>query len=194
MKMTFSEYERLVGASSSLQPKILPVATTSEPAPWSPHIPQFVPSSIASPKRSKKVRSKEQRMDATVRSKLEEMFALHLRLYLVPEPRREYRFHPTRKWAFDFAWERQKVAVEIEGGIYSGGRHTRGSGFTRDCDKYNAAQIAGWIVLRFVDEHLKDGTAIQYTREALGLGDYARAQITKQGTSSEKPTNGRVVA
>jgi len=60
----------------------------------------------------------------------------------------EHRFHPTRLWRFDFAHITTKTAYEIEGGVYSGGRHTRGKGFTEDCIKYSEAQILGWTVYR----------------------------------------------
>lgn len=73
-----------------------------------------------------------------------------------PQPVREYRFHPTRKWRFDFAWVRERVAVEIEGGAWSQGRHTRGAGFSEDCAKYNAATCADWRVLRFTGDMLRD--------------------------------------
>jgi hypothetical protein len=43
-----------------------------------------------------------------------------------------------------------RVAVEVEGGAFSGGRHTRGMGFVADCEKYNVAALDGWLVLRFV--------------------------------------------
>jgi len=79
-----------------------------------------------------------------------------------PQPVREYRFHPTRKWRFDFAWPRVVcgvreaggVAVEIEGGSWSQGRHTRGAGYAGDCAKYNAAVMSGWRVLRFTSDML----------------------------------------
>lgn len=58
---------------------------------------------------------------------------------------REYRFHPTRKWRFDFAIPELKLAVEIEGR----GRHQTVDGFRKDCEKYNAALLLGWRVLRF---------------------------------------------
>ena len=77
-----------------------------------------------------------------------------LALY-APMPATEYRFHPVRKWKFDFAWPRVKVAVEIEGGAFSKGRHTRGKGFEGDCEKYNAALDAGWRVYRFTPGMLK---------------------------------------
>jgi very-short-patch-repair endonuclease len=66
----------------------------------------------------------------------------------------EYRFHPTRRWRFDRALPELKIAVEIEGGTWSGGRHTRGAGYEGDCTKYNAAAVAGWAVLRFTSTML----------------------------------------
>ncbi len=63
-------------------------------------------------------------------------------------PFSEKKFHPTRKWRFDYAWTPHKVALEVEGGIFSCGRHTRGSGFVKDMEKYNAAAMLGWTVLR----------------------------------------------
>lgn len=65
-----------------------------------------------------------------------------------PTPIAEYRFYPDRAWRFDFAWPAEKIAVEIEGGIWNGGRHTRGKGFEEDCHKYYAAHLAGWTVFR----------------------------------------------
>lgn len=66
----------------------------------------------------------------------------------IPTPVREYRFHPVRKWRFDFAWPVLKVAVEIDGATFYGGDHVRGKGYQRDCIKNNAAQLEGWVVLR----------------------------------------------
>ena len=65
----------------------------------------------------------------------------------------EYRFHPVRRWRFDHANPEYKVAIEYEGGIWTGGRHTRGTGYKNDCDKYNAAQVLGWRVLRYTTSH-----------------------------------------
>jgi very-short-patch-repair endonuclease len=66
----------------------------------------------------------------------------------LPMWEKEYRFHPKRKWRFDYAWSAYKIAVEIEGGSWVGGRHNRGAGFAKDCEKYNAATAAGWRVFR----------------------------------------------
>jgi very-short-patch-repair endonuclease len=67
---------------------------------------------------------------------------------------REFRFHAVRRWRFDFAIPGLLLAVEFEGGAWTGGRHTRGSGFVKDCEKYNAAAVLGWGVLRFTTDML----------------------------------------
>ena len=74
-----------------------------------------------------------------------------------PDPSTELLFHPKRKWRFDFAWEEQKLALEIHGGIHSGGRHTRGRGFVEDRAKMNEATLLGWTVLEVTPEHIKSG-------------------------------------
>ncbi|MCU0439317.1 MAG: hypothetical protein MUC49_15580 [Raineya sp.] len=70
---------------------------------------------------------------------------------------KEYTFHPTRQWRFDYAIPNElvKIAIEIEGGIYSGGRHTRGSGYQKDLYKYNTAVKMGWRLYRFTYSDLK---------------------------------------
>lgn len=82
-------------------------------------------------------------------------------------PVREYRFHPKRKWRFDAAFPELKLAIELEGGVWTRGRHTRGSGFTADCEKYNHAAVMGWRVLRFTGAMVKSGQALAMTEAAL---------------------------
>lgn len=84
-----------------------------------------------------------------------------------PRPEREYRFHPVRKWRFDFAWPDFKIAAECEGGTWSGGRHTRGSGFAKDCEKYNAAALEGWTVFRFTKSMIDSRDAITMLDHAI---------------------------
>ena len=74
-----------------------------------------------------------------------------------PDPATELLFHPKRKWRFDYAWEEQKLALEVHGGIHSGGRHTRGRGFVEDRAKMNEATLLGWTVLEVTPEHIKSG-------------------------------------
>lgn len=72
----------------------------------------------------------------------------------LPEPRVEVKFHPERKWRFDYCWPHAMVAVEIEGGIFSGGGHVRGAMFLKNQEKYNEATRMGWKVYKFIPEQM----------------------------------------
>lgn len=95
-----------------------------------------------------------------MRSELEEELAYQLRITKLPIPIREFQFAELRRWRFDFAWPDLKLAVEVEGGSWIGGRHARGAGFRLDCEKYNEAQLRGWKLLRFTGEMVSDGSAL----------------------------------
>lgn len=84
-----------------------------------------------------------------------EALLFQLQLSGLPQPEREFVFHHKRKWRFDLAWPDLLIAVEVEGGIWVGGRHVRGEGYEADCEKYNEAQLAGWMVLRFTPGMIK---------------------------------------
>jgi very-short-patch-repair endonuclease len=77
----------------------------------------------------------------------------------IPQYTREYRFHPSRKWRVDFAFVDEKVIIEVEGGIWSNGRHVRGKGYINDCEKYNAATLQGWSVFRVPTDWISNGEA-----------------------------------
>ena len=102
------------------------------------------------------------------RTRLEDALAYGIKLAGLPAPEREWRFHPTRRWRFDFAYPEQRVAIEVEGGIFVQGRHARGTGILGDLEKYNAATLLGWRVLRFAAQHIRSGEAVAVIREALG--------------------------
>lgn len=95
---------------------------------------------------------------------------LQIRGVGLPRPVEEFRFHAKRRWRFDLAWPDRKLAVEIEGGTWSHGRHTRGKGFRLDCIKYNEALCLGWRVLRVTTGMVNDGTALAYVERALADG------------------------
>ena len=71
----------------------------------------------------------------------------------------EYKFLPDRKYRFDFVCLEKMVAIEIEGGTWTQGRHSRGPGYSADCEKYNLAQLAGWRVFRFTSDMLQNDPA-----------------------------------
>ena len=93
-------------------------------------------------------------------SAAEETMALHLRALNI-EFVREYRFDAVRRWRFDFAIPSRMIAVEVEGGQWTGGRHTRGAGFEADLEKYQAALRQGWTVYRCSPAMVKNGQAAQ---------------------------------
>lgn len=92
-----------------------------------------------------------------------------IRAAKLPEPVTEVRFDPTRRWRFDFAFPAHKVAVEVEGGTWTNGRHSRGEGFEQDCEKYNEAALLSWIVLRVTPRMIDDGRALRLVERALAL-------------------------
>jgi len=83
------------------------------------------------------------------------------------KPEKEFMFHPTRKWRSDWAFPEQMLLVEFEGGVWIQGRHNRASGFLKDLDKYNAATLLGYRVLRFAADHVKSGVAVALIEEVL---------------------------
>ena len=87
------------------------------------------------------------------------LLLLQLKALKIPEPTLEYRFAYPRRWRFDLAWPDDLVALEIEGAVWTQGRHTRGKGFEADMEKYNAAAERGWFVFRFSPQMVKDGRA-----------------------------------
>ena len=101
---------------------------------------------------------------------LEETLAFEIHSIGLPDPQREFKFHPTRKWRFDFCWPEHMLAAEVEGGIYSGGRHVRGAGYAEDCVKYNEAALLGWRVLRFTGSMINSGEALDYIEMGLQNG------------------------
>lgn len=84
---------------------------------------------------------------------------------------KEHRFHPKRKWRFDYAIPEYKIALEVEGGVWTGGRHIRAQGFLGDMEKYNTATLMGWRVFRTTPDDLYKMATINLLRQAIN-GDY----------------------
>lgn len=102
------------------------------------------------------------------RERWEEEFALQVRgSRVLPPPRRQVRFHPTRDWRLDFGWPELRLAVEIEGLVPSGkGRHQTIGGMTEDLVKYAEALILGWRVLRVSQAQVRSGQALEWAERA----------------------------
>ena len=104
-------------------------------------------------------------------SELENRFATLWDAIGGPELVREYRFDKSRRWRADFAWEEARLLIEIEGGVWNRGRHLTPRGFMNDAEKYLAATLQGWAVIRLVDAMLTPDSIKQ-------ILDYARNRIS----------------
>lgn len=85
-------------------------------------------------------------LDAELRQQFALSFEAQWCLLNGPPLEKEYRFCPDREWRADYRvgqW-----LIELEGGVYSGGRHTRVKGFVEDAFKYNMAAMLGYRVIR----------------------------------------------
>jgi very-short-patch-repair endonuclease len=102
------------------------------------------------------------------KSTLEAVFALQCKAHKLA-PVAELQFHPSRKWRFDFAFPDRMVAVEVDGAVWTNGRHTRGSGYIKDCEKYNNAAALGWFVFRFDGGAVTSGEAIKFMLGVLAM-------------------------
>jgi very-short-patch-repair endonuclease len=96
----------------------------------------------------------------------------------------EFRFHPRRRWRADFAIDHKvlqgawpvylgKILVEIDGGAFIGGRHSRGQGVANDAEKQSAAAILGYRVIRATPAQVADGSCLSWIQQALGLTEVA---------------------
>lgn len=89
-------------------------------------------------------------------SELERTFITLWRQLSGPVLEMEYRFYPARRWRFDFAHPETRIAIECDGGTWNGGRHVRGEGYSKDCEKLNMAARLNWRVFRFTSDMLSD--------------------------------------
>ncbi len=118
----------------------------------------------------------ERRPKADIASDRAEVFLRALEVRGLPRPEREWKFDAKRRWRFDYAWPEKMVALEVEGGVWTGGRHTRGAGFVKDMEKYNRAAVLGWRLLRVTPDKLVSFGTFEMLREILGLREQ-RAEV-----------------
>jgi hypothetical protein len=93
----------------------------------------------------------------------------------------QHRFVTGRQYRFDRCWTEQKVAAEVQGGIWSGGRHARGSGIAAECVKLSIAAALGWRVLPLTDDMIESGQAIELIRQALEIAPAEQARDGRAG-------------
>jgi hypothetical protein len=77
---------------------------------------------------------------------------------------REFKFLDDRKFRFDYAWPKLKVAAEIQGGVFTRGGHATGVGITRDCEKLALANIDGWTLFHFTSNQVRSKEAVNWIK------------------------------
>jgi very-short-patch-repair endonuclease len=100
------------------------------------------------------------------REALEAAMALQLRAEHIASIQ-QYHFWPGRNWRFDFALVLHRIAIEVQGGTWSNGAHSRGSGIERDTEKAAHAAIAGWRLIPVTGGQIKSGKAIEWIKKAV---------------------------
>jgi very-short-patch-repair endonuclease len=102
-------------------------------------------------------------------SELEELYAKRLREAGIRNFKQQFKAIPYRKFLWDFAWVKQKLLVEIQGGIFQKGAHSTGAGIERDMTKLNLATLNGYRCLQFSRRMIEDGSAVEITRQVLSI-------------------------
>lgn len=87
-------------------------------------------------------------LDAELRQQFSRQFEARWRVLGGPVLEPEHRFDSDRGWRADFLHRPTMTLIELEGGAYSQGRHTRSKGFIEDIFKYNRATMLGYRLLR----------------------------------------------
>lgn len=98
----------------------------------------------------------------------------------LPMPSLQHKFHPVRKWRLDFAFVEQKLGVEIQGGAFSSGGHSRGAGQAKDHQKINEAQKLGWMILQYGTKAMGDPYAV-----ALEVSEVLKARMLDRNETAK---------
>jgi hypothetical protein len=93
--------------------------------------------------------------------------AVQCRALKLPEPVSELRFAPPRRWRFDFAWPAHKLALEVQGGLWTQGRHSRGAALLKEHEKLNAAAALGWRVMFTTPAQVRSMEALKIVESVL---------------------------
>ena len=111
-------------------------------------------------------KTKKSRQTAN-KTPLGDVFTIICKTDLGVECIKEFKFHPERRWRFDYAIPQYKIALEVEGGVWTQGRHTRPQGFLGDIEKYNTATLMGWRVFRITPTDLYRTATVNLLKTAM---------------------------
>ena len=121
---------------------------------------------IKRPRKRKKSRKKEAPGN-TGQSERGKLFAAACKAHGLPIPVEEYQFCPGRRWRFDYCWGEFDLALEVEGGIWTRGRHVRGAGFLADMRKTPEAEILGWFMIYATPQDVESGAVFETIKRFL---------------------------
>lgn len=127
--------------------------------------------------RAKKSRSGQKTRKITATQETADMFTRLVYSELRVECVKEHRFYQPRKWRFDYALPLYKIAVEVEGGVWTGGRHVSPRGFLNDMTKYNTATLLGWRVFRTTPDKLLTNETLLLLKNAINGGFYTENDV-----------------
>lgn len=105
--------------------------------------------------------------DAAQQSHGLKLFLAACKAHGVPEPIEEYEFCPGRKWRFDYCWADFDLALEVQGGLFNGGRHVRGPALLEEHEKLNEAAVRGWRILFCTPAAVDDGSIFPIIKRAV---------------------------
>jgi len=91
-----------------------------------------------------------------------------IRALRLPDPVRELRPFADRRFRLDLAWVDRLLFAEVDGGEWMGGRHGRGAGMARDCEKWNRLTAEGWTGFRFTGSMVRSGEAVNFLEQVFG--------------------------
>lgn len=117
-------------------------------------------------------RARPQRRAKKAKPDLEGMLVEQIAARALPAPVLQSRLpwkHTKRLFRGDLLWPEQRLLVEVDGGVYTGGRHATGQGIERDNVKHNLAVLNNYRVLRVNGSHVRDGSAVAWIAAALGV-------------------------
>lgn len=100
-------------------------------------------------------------------SMLEDELFWQIKVANLPLPERHVKLIPGRQFEHDFVWRKQKIAVEVQGGIWIQSGHSTGQGILRDCEKLNLVVLQGYKPLLVTKQMIADGRALNYIEELL---------------------------
>jgi hypothetical protein len=88
-------------------------------------------------------------------------------LHPVPQFAFALDWTPRRQYRADFAFVKEMLLIEVDGGTWISGGHNRGAAYARDRERDNEALCHGWRTIRVVPSQIESGKAVRWVEVAL---------------------------